>query len=93
MKRTNQFTINPTNEQNECLTRLLDASASLWNTINYERRQNFFGEGNVWDVDTGKIHGRYKDVLGSATVQQITRKNSSAWRSFLALNKNGEMEN
>jgi putative transposase len=30
---------------------------------------------------------RYKEVLGSATAQQIPRKNSEAWRSFLALNE------
>lgn len=96
MKRTNTFTIRPsTEDKKECLLRLLDASASLWNAINYERRQAFFGEGSVWDVDTGKIQGKYKDVLGSATVQQINRKNTSAWRSFFKLNEkwhNGEPE-
>ncbi|MDY6765300.1 MAG: IS200/IS605 family transposon protein TnpB, partial [Halobacteria archaeon] len=96
MKRTNTFTIQPTGDKKECLLRLLDASASLWNTINYERRRVFFGEGSVWDVDTGEIRGKYKGVLGSATVQQINRKNSSAWRSFFKLNekwKEGDLEN
>jgi len=55
-----------------CLLRLLDASASLWNELTYERRQNYFGDGDVWD--TSEYRGQYNGVIGSATVQQVTRK-------------------
>ncbi|MFP4529695.1 MAG: IS200/IS605 family transposon protein TnpB, partial [Halodesulfurarchaeum sp.] len=42
MRRTNTFAVRPCNEQDKRLLReLLDASASLWNELNYERRQNF----------------------------------------------------
>jgi len=44
MKRANTFEVVPQTENDkECLLRLLDASASLWNELTYERRQNYFG--------------------------------------------------
>ena len=92
MKRANTFEIVPQTENDkECLRRLLNASASLWNELTYERRQNDFGDGDVWD--TSEYRGRYNGVVGSATVQQVTRKNSEAWRSFFALKENGEYAN
>jgi len=45
----------------------------------------------VWD--TSEYRGRYNGVVGSATVQQVTRKNSEAWRSFFALKEKGEYAN
>jgi putative transposase len=92
MKRVNTFEVVPQTENDkECLLRLLDASASLWNELTYERRQNYFSDGDVWD--TSEYRGRYNGVVGSATVQQVTRKNSEAWRSFFALTENGEDAN
>jgi len=92
MKRVNTFEVVPQNENDkECLLRLLDASASLWNELTYERRQNYFGDGDVWD--TSEYRGQYNGVVGSATVQQVTRKNSEAWRSFFALKEKGEEAN
>jgi putative transposase len=89
VRRTNTFAVRPLSEQDERLFReLLDASASLWNELTYERRQNFFDGESVWDtVDYRK---RYVGVLGSATAQQIIRKNSAAWRSFFAAREDGE---
>ena len=84
MKRANTFDVIPQSpEDEELLRRLLDASAALWNELTYERRQNYFGDGDVWD--TSEYRGQYNGVIGSATVQQVTRKNSEAWRSFFAL--------
>ena len=86
MKRVNTFEVVPQTENGkECLLRLLDASASLWNELTYERRQNYFGDGDVWD--TSEYRGQYNGVVGSATVQQVTRKNSEAWRSFFPQGK------
>ncbi len=90
MKRTNVFEVVPRSDTDaECLRRLLDASASMWNEVNYARRQHFHGEedGGVWDADTGTLEGQYKSVVGSATAQQMIRKNSEAWRSFFSLNE------
>jgi putative transposase len=89
VKRTNTFVVRPLSDEDECLLRdLLDASASLWNELNYERRQQFFDGESVWD--TADYRKQYVGVLGSATAQQIIRKNKSAWQSFFAARENGE---
>jgi len=90
MKRTNTFAVRPLSDTGEQLLRdLLDASAALWNEVNYERLMRYNDEdgfgGDVWDADTGSLEGRYKGVLGASTAQQVIRKNSEAWRSFFRL--------
>jgi len=89
MKRTNRFDVVPRSEQDEeLLRRLLDASAALWNEINYERNQNYAdSDGDVWEIS--EYRGRYGGVLGAATVQVIERKNREAWRSFFSLKSKG----
>ena len=83
VRRTNTFAVRPRSESDERLLReLLDASASLWNALNYERRQQFFDDESVWN--TADYRKRYVGVLGSATAQQVIRKNSETWRSFFA---------
>jgi len=42
----------------------------------------------VWD--TADYRKQYVGVLGSATAQQVIRKNSEAWRSFFAAQEDGE---
>ncbi|ELY68194.1 transposase [Natrinema pellirubrum DSM 15624] len=89
MRRTNTFAVRPLSTQDEqLLHELLDASASLWNELTYERRQNFFDGESVWD--TADYRKQYVGVLGSATAQQVIRKNSEAWRSFFAAREDGE---
>ena len=55
MRRVNSFTVVPrSDDDEELLRRLLDASASLWNQLNYERRQNFTDpeiNKSVWDTE------------------------------------------
>ena len=89
MRRTNTFAVRPLSDDDKrLLLDLLDASASLWNELNYERRQQFFDGESVWD--TADYRKQYVDVLGSATAQQVIRKNKSAWQSFFAARENGE---
>ncbi|WP_231186532.1 transposase [Haladaptatus sp. DYF46] len=91
MKRSNTFDVAPRSPRDEeLLSRVLDASASLWNQLTYERRQRFFGEldGSVWD--TPRVHDTYKGVLGSAAAKEMKRKNDEAWRSFFSLEEKGE---
>ncbi|MFU8867220.1 MAG: IS200/IS605 family transposon protein TnpB, partial [Natronococcus sp.] len=90
MKRTNEFEVVPKSDADEdLLRRLLDASAALWNEINYQRRTNFDDpDGDVWEID--EYRGRYGGTLGASTVQQIERKNREAWRSFFALREKDE---
>jgi hypothetical protein len=74
VRRTNTFVVRPFSAEDEQLLHdLLDASASLWNELTYERRQNFFDGGSVWDIDD--YRKQYVGVLGSATAQQLIRKN------------------
>nr|WP_239642077.1 transposase [Natrinema versiforme] len=69
MRRTNSFEVVPQSEQADIvLRRLLDASASLWNQLTYDRRQRFFAGESVWDCDS--YYDEYVDVLGSATTQR-----------------------
>ncbi|ACV10261.1 transposase [Halorhabdus utahensis DSM 12940] len=88
MKRTNTFAVRPLSDNGERLLRdLLDASAALWNEVNYGRLMRYNDEGgyeneDVWDADTGRLEGKYKGVLGASTAQQVIRKNSEAWRGF-----------
>ena len=90
MKRSNTFTVRPLSDDGEqVLQDLLDASAALWNEINYQRLMRYNGEdgfeGDVWDADTGALEGTYKGVLGASTAQTVRRENSEAWRSFFRL--------
>lgn len=68
VRRTNTFDVQPlTDTDGRLLRRVLDASASLWNEVNYERRQAFFGRhddpdvDSVWDVDDKAVYGRYRN--------------------------------
>jgi len=84
VKRTNTFAVRPLSDADErLLRRLLDASASLWNEPNYERRQNYFEGQSVWETDD--YRRRYVDVTGLPTAQQLIRKNGKAWESFFSL--------
>ena len=92
MKRTNTFTVRPlTDDDEQVLRDLLDASAALWNEINYQRLMRYNDEdgfeGDVWDADTGALEGKYKDVLGASTAQTVRRANTEAWHGFFE-NKN-----
>jgi hypothetical protein len=77
MKRTNTFDVAPprTEREGELLRRVLDASASLWNELTYERRQQFFDGASVWD--TADYRKQYVGVLGSATAQQVIERGSA----------------
>jgi putative transposase len=87
MKRTNTFVVRPLSDNDEQVLRdLLDASAAFWNEINYQRLMRYNDEdgfeGDVWDADSGALEGKYKDVLGASTAQTVRRANSEAWRGF-----------
>lgn len=90
MKRTNTFIVRPLSDDGEQVLRnVLDASAALWNETNYQRRMRYSDEdgvkGDVWDADTGALEGKYKSVLGTSTAQQVINKNSEAWTGFFEL--------
>ena len=79
VKCTNIFEVVPMSDvDEELLRRVMDASASLWNELPYERRQQFFDGDSVWETED--YRKRYIGVLGSASAQQAIRKNDQAWR-------------
>jgi hypothetical protein len=82
MKHTNTFAVRPLTDDNERVLRdLLDASAALWNEINYQRLMRYNDEdgfeGDVWDADTGALEGKYKGVRGAEDVIACRPRQSS----------------
>jgi len=89
MKRCNTFCIAPTSKQHIELMTVATNCAKLWNEITFRRRQSFFKHRMNWN--TKDIYMKYSKLIGSASTQQIIRKNDEAWRSFFALlKKQGE---
>jgi putative transposase len=86
-QRTNEYTANPvTDRYRQCLFDWLSAHAPLWNQLTYRRRHAYFDQNSdVWDVDYDDLYDEYAPILGKAACQQLTRKNSEAWRSFFGL--------
>ena len=91
MRRVNAFEVRPLSHRDRLLLlEILDASAALWNELTYHRRQRFFDDRDVWSVDADEYRVKYKGILGSATAQQLIRKNDEAWRSFFKLLEKGD---
>jgi transposase len=84
-KRANVVRLLPNGFQERKLRKLADASARLFNEVNYERRQQFFQQHQVdfkstWD----KYYEKYKGILG-VNAQAVLQKNNEAWSSFFSL--------
>jgi len=85
-KRTNVVKLLPNGFQERKLRKLADASARLFNEVNYERRQQFFrGEKVDFRGTYKKYYEKYKGMLGSTNAQQVLNKNNEAWSSFFSL--------
>ena len=95
MKRTVTVKLQPSKEQEKTLLELAQATAVIWNKINYERLKQFKEFGKI-DFGTTEKEAYYtfKGWVGGSTVQQLARKNAEAWRSFFSLlkkKKRGEL--
>ncbi|MGC8598077.1 MAG: RNA-guided endonuclease TnpB family protein, partial [Thermocladium sp.] len=87
-RRTNVVRLLPNGYQERKLRRLANASAKLFNEVNYERRQQFFrGEQVDFRGTWSKYYEKYKGMLGSANAQAVMQKNNEAWSSFFTLLK------
>jgi len=85
MKRSNLFVLAPTRGQHHILQELGANCAKLWNEVDYLHRQQY---ENYLRLDWNpQLYKKYVPLVGSATAQQIVRKNNEAWRSFLALKR------
>ncbi len=95
MKRSVTVKLQPSKTQEKILFELADAGAKVWNRVNYLRRQQYFQDKIVdFNKTEKRVYEEFKKEIGSATVQQITRKNAEAWRSFFSLlrkKRNGEL--
>ncbi len=83
-------------EADPLLYKLGNASAKLWNELNYEKRQLFFrGELTPEKMKEAgrKYYYKYRDLL-KVNAGQVIRLNDGAWRSFfklLKLKKQGKL--
>ncbi len=59
--------------------------STLWNKLTHKGRQSFFDEDEEFDWSSDELYDDFKGWIGSATAQQIIRKNNSAWKSFFSL--------
>ena len=85
--RTSVVRLLPNGFQERKLRRLANASAGLFNEINYERRQQFFHAEKVGFEETWhKYYEKYKGVLG-VNAQALMQKNNEAWSSTFSLLK------
>jgi len=87
VKRLNRFRIRVYGEQEDVLRNLCCVSATLWNKLNYVRRQSFFKGCFRWNRGVDELYNSFKMILGSAVTQEIIRKNDKAWRSFFKLKR------
>ncbi|KUJ98542.1 MAG: Transposase ISTsi3 [Thermococcales archaeon 44_46] len=88
MKRTITLKLQPSKEQEKALFELAQATAIIWNKLNYERLKQFKKFGKIDFAGTEKeVYWEFKNWVGGSTVQQLARKNAGAWRSFFALSK------
>jgi len=84
-RRTNVVRLLPNGFQERRLLRLADASAKLFNEVNYERRQQFFKAQRIDFKGTwNECYEKYKSILG-VNAQAVMQKNNEAWSSFFSL--------
>ncbi|ABW02075.1 RNA-guided endonuclease InsQ/TnpB family protein [Caldivirga maquilingensis] len=80
----------PNDVQEGELGRLANASTSLFNEVNYERRRRFFNKQKMDFKGTyKKYYEKYKGIL-KVNAQAVIQKNNEAWSSFFSLLKKGE---
>jgi len=87
MQRANQFRINPNNIQEKILGEIMEHTAYLYNTANYEKRQRFFAKEKLptaFDLDKQLKHNDNWLVVGTGVGHQTMSKLDDAWGSFWA---------
>ncbi|USG99614.1 transposase [Thermococcus argininiproducens] len=88
MRRTVAIKLQPSKEQEKILFELAQATALIWNKLNYERLRQFKEFGVIdFAITEKEVYHRFKGWIGGSTIQQLARKNAEAWRSFFQLNK------
>ena len=88
-KRSNVRTVRlrflPSGSQERRLRRIADATAKMWNGLNYARLVQFRESGEVDFRGTEhEFYHRYKSVLG-VNAGQVIRLSNWAWKSYFKL--------
>jgi len=85
--RTVRLRLLPNGSQERRLRKLADATAKLWNELNYVRLVQFRASGKVNFKDTGhEFYYRFNSVLG-VNAGQVINLNNWMWNSFFKLLK------
>jgi len=88
MRRSNTVHIIAGKETKAKLIALGKAFVNLWNEVNTLRFEQYKRHELVDFDETEKIvYEKYKSILHGANVEQVTRKNMGAWKSFFTLSK------
>ena len=88
MRRSNTVRLIAGKETKAKLKALGKSFVDCWNEVNKLRLEQYKKHEPVDFNKTEKIvYEKYKAVLRGANVQQVTRKNASAWKSFFELSK------
>jgi putative transposase len=83
--RTVRLRLLPNGSQERRLRKLGDATAKLWNELNYTRLIQFRESGRVDFKGTGhELYHKYKSVLG-VNAGQVINLNNGAWMSYFKL--------
>ncbi|CAD5245091.1 transposase (fragment) [Thermococcus camini] len=88
MRRAVTVKLQPSKKQEKALFELAQATAIIWNKLNYQRLKQFkeFGKTDFSTTEKEAYH-EFKNWIGGSTVQQLARKNAESWRSFFSLNR------
>ncbi|KUO94187.1 MAG: hypothetical protein AT717_05020 [Vulcanisaeta sp. CIS_19] len=85
--RTVRLRLLPSGAQERRLRRIGDATAKLWNELNYARLVQYRDGGEIDFKGTEhEFYHRYRSVLG-VNAGQVIRLNNSAWKSYFELLK------
>jgi len=88
VKRSVTVKLQPSKEQEKILFELTQATAVIWNKLNYQRLKQFKKFGKIDFLGSQQeAYYLFKDWIGGSTVQTLARKNAEAWDSFFDLNK------
>ena len=86
-RRTIRLRLLPNGPQEKKLRRIADATARLWNELNYARLMQFRTTGRVDFKGTRhEFYHRYKDRLG-VNAGVVIQLNNQAWMSYFELNR------
>jgi len=85
--RTVRLRLLPSGAQEKKLRRIADATAKLWNELNYVRLVQFRESGKIDFKGTGReLYHKYRDRLG-VNAGVVIQLNNQAWNSFFKLLK------